>query len=75
MSYQKPKYILTQVHSDESKVIHEFHTECLTDVLRHMEYFLRGCSFVIGKFANLKLVDELDPVLSEPKQKAKKPKK
>lgn len=65
-AYTKPKYILTQIHNENSKVTHEFSTDDLTETLEHMEWFLRGCSFVIDKYTTLKLVEnELIEKLSQ----------
>lgn len=49
------RYVLTQINGD-SKIVYEFSTEILSDVLRHFGYFLRGCSFVINKYADLQFV-------------------
>lgn len=58
MSYTKPKYKLIQMHNETEEVIHTFETECLQDVLRHFGYFIRGCSFVIDKYAEVRIVDD-----------------
>ena len=41
------KYTLIANDEGGHKIIHKFNEECLSDVLRHIQYFLSGCSFVL----------------------------
>lgn len=52
------KYTLICDHGDGNKVIHKFCDDFLPDVLKQITYFLRGASFVINQYDNLKLVSE-----------------
>lgn len=52
------KYTLTQEDEFGRKVIHKFEEECLNDVLRHIKYFLNGCSFVFDMNDELRIINE-----------------
>lgn len=41
------KFTLVQEESTGNKIVHEFTSECLSEVLRRIRYFLQGASFVI----------------------------
>lgn len=65
------KYILKQIHGD-SELTYEFKEESLNELLLKIEWFLRGCSFVIDKYHRLEFVSEELPQIDEPKKKRKK---
>lgn len=42
---QKAKFG-TYIPASDSKITYEIETDCLQELLDHMEYFIRGCSFM-----------------------------
>lgn len=55
------KYIFIQKNeTGDSKITHEVTTDFLPDLLRHMQYFLQGCSFVIEPEETLLIESSLD---------------
>jgi hypothetical protein len=50
------KFTLVCEYGDETKITHEFKNVMLSDVLEHMQDFLKGCGFVFDGV--LDIVDE-----------------
>lgn len=50
------KFTLVCEYGDETKITHEFKNVMLSDVLEHMQDFLKGCGFVFDGI--LDIVDE-----------------
>lgn len=51
------RFILIHKRITGDKIVSSFNATCLNDVLRHIGWWLSGCSFVLDKYARLQFIE------------------